>query len=89
MQLLKISNYQFPSLKKIIEAYNIPILEVPGYEADDVIGTIAKRADKERFDVYMMTPPDKDFAQLTETHIFIYKPKYGSSGYDVLNDKKK
>ncbi len=60
MQLLKISNYQFPSLKKIIEAYNIPpILEVPGYEADDVIGTIAKRADKERFDVYMMTPPTK------------------------------
>lgn len=76
-----------PIIKKIIEAYNIPILEVPGYEADDVIGTIAKRADKERFDVYMMTP-DKDFAQLTETHIFIYKPKYGSNGYDVLNDKK-
>ena len=76
-----------PIIKDIISAYNIPVLEVPGYEADDVIGTIAKRADKDRFDVYMMTP-DKDYGQLTESHIFIYKPKYGSNDFDVLDDKK-
>lgn len=76
-----------PIIKEIISAYNIPILEVDGYEADDVIGTIAKRADKERFDVYMMTP-DKDYGQLTEPHIFIYKPKYGSNDFDILDDKK-
>ena len=76
-----------PIIKDIIRAYNIPVLEVPGYEADDVIGTIAKRADKDRFDVYMMTP-DKDYGQLTEPHIFIYKPKYGSNDFDILDDKK-
>lgn len=76
-----------PIIKDIIKAYNIPVLEVPGYEADDVIGTIAKRADKDRFDVYMMTP-DKDYGQLTEPHIFIYKPKYGSNDFDVLDDKR-
>lgn len=76
-----------PIIKDIIRAYNIPVLEVPGYEADDVIGTIAKRADKDRFDVYMMTP-DKDYGQLTEPHIFIYKPKYGSNDFDVLDDRK-
>ena len=76
-----------PIIKQIIAAYNIPILEMPGYEADDVIGTIAKQADKDRFDVYMMTP-DKDYGQLTESHIFIYKPKYGSNDFDILDDKK-
>lgn len=76
-----------PIIKEIIAAYNIPVLEVSGYEADDVIGTIAKRADKERFDVYMMTP-DKDYGQLTESHIFIYKPKYGSNDFDILDDRK-
>ena len=49
-----------PVIKDILKAYRIPILEVEGFEADNVIGTIAKRADKERFDVYIMTP-DKDF----------------------------
>lgn len=76
-----------PIIKNILKAYNIPILEVEKYEADDVIGTIAKKADKERFDVYMMTP-DKDYGQLTESHIFIYKPQYAGSGFDVLDDKK-
>ncbi len=76
-----------PIIKEIIKAYNIPVLEVPGYEADDVIGTIAKRADKERFDIFMMTP-DKDYGQLVEPHIFIYKPKYGSNDFDILDDKK-
>ncbi len=76
-----------PIIKSILKAYNIPVLEMDGFEADDVIGTIAKQADKELFDVYMMTP-DKDYGQLAEPHIFIYKPKYGGSGFDVLDDKK-
>lgn len=79
--------WSVPVIKKIIEAYNIPILEVEGYEADDVIGTVAKRANKERFDVYMMTP-DKDYGQLTEPHIFIYKPRYGSNDFDVLDSQR-
>jgi DNA polymerase-1 len=73
-----------PIIKDIIEAYNIKILEVPRYEADDVIGTIAKKAEKESFDVYMMTP-DKDYGQLTSDHIFMYKPKFAGNGFDILN----
>lgn len=76
-----------PIIKKILDAYNIPVLEEPGFEADDVIGTIAKKVDKNVFDVYMMTP-DKDYGQLVEEHIFIYKPKYGSNDFDILDDKK-
>lgn len=71
-----------PIIKEVIEAYNIPILEVPRYEADDVIGTIAKQAEKEGFDVYMMTP-DKDYAQLVSEHIFMYRPKFGGD-YEVM-----
>ena len=76
-----------PIIKQIIEAYNIDILEVTGYEADDVVGTIAKRANKDEFDVYMMTS-DKDYAQLTEEHIFIYKPRLGNNDVEILDDKK-
>jgi len=76
-----------PLIKKILEAYNIPVLEKEGFEADDVIGTLAKKADKDKFDVYMMTP-DKDYGQLTEEHVFIYKPKYGSNEFEILDDKK-
>lgn len=75
-----------PYIKEIINAYNIPILEVPGFEADDVIGTLAKKMDKDRFDVYMMTS-DKDYGQLTEPSIYIYRPKYGGNDYEILNDK--
>lgn len=75
-----------PFIKDIIRAYNIPILEVQGYEADDVIGTIAKKMDKEKFDVYMMTS-DKDYGQLVEPSIYIYRPKYGGNDYEILNDK--
>ncbi|MDR0864748.1 MAG: DNA polymerase I [Candidatus Symbiothrix sp.] len=71
-----------PVIKDIIRAYNIPILEVPNYEADDVIGTIAKKASKD-YEVFMMTP-DKDYGQLVDDNIFIYKPKYGSSEFEVL-----
>ena len=76
-----------PFIKEIINAYNIPVLEVPGYEADDVIGTVAKMVDREKFDVYMMTS-DKDYGQLTEPTINIYRPKYGGNDYEILNDKK-
>lgn len=75
-----------PIIKEIIAAYNIKELEVPRYEADDVIGTIAKKAEKEGFDVYMMTP-DKDYGQLTSDRIFMYKPKFAGSGFDVLDAK--
>ena len=73
-----------PIIKNIIEAYNIKMLEVAGFEADDVIGTIAKMAEKESIDVFMMTP-DKDYAQLASEHIFIYKPKFAGSGFDILD----
>ena len=75
-----------PIIKEIIAAYNIKELEVLYYEADDVIGTIAKKAEKENIDVYMMTP-DKDYGQLTSDHIFMYKPKFAGSGFDVLDAK--
>ena len=66
-----------PYVKKLIKGFNIPIIEKQGYEADDVIGTIAKMAEKEEFETYMMTP-DKDFAQLVSENIFMYRP--GRSG---------
>lgn len=71
-----------PIIKDIIGAYNIPILEVPRYEADDVIGTIAKQAAREGFDVYMMTP-DKDYGQLVEEHIYMYRPRFGGD-YEIM-----
>ena len=62
-----------PYIKRILQAFNIPLLGVEGYEADDVIGTLAKQAEKEGFFTYMMTP-DKDFGQLVSENIFMYKP---------------
>ena len=75
-----------PIIKDIIEAYNIPILEVPRFEADDVIGTVSKQAEKEGFEVYMMTP-DKDYGQLVSEHIFMYRPKFGGD-YEVMGVKE-
>lgn len=75
-----------PYIKDIIRAYNIPILEIPGFEADDVIGTVANLAEKEGFDVYMMTP-DKDYGQLVTEHIFMYRPKFGGD-YEILGVKE-
>jgi DNA polymerase-1 len=69
-----------PYIKSIIQGFNIPEFDVAGYEADDVIGTLAKKAEKKGFTVYMMTP-DKDYAQLVSENIFMYKPK--SNGNDV------
>ena len=71
-----------PIIKEIIRAYNIPIIEVAGYEADDVIGTLAKEAEKAGFDTYMMTP-DKDYGQLVSPHIFIYRPQFGNSNFEI------
>ena len=69
--------------KQIIEGFNIPCLILDGYEADDLIGTIAKKASKEGFEVFMMTP-DKDFAQLVEEHVYLYKPAYMGNAVDIL-----
>lgn len=71
-----------PFIKEIVKAYNIPIVEVNGYEADDVIGTLAKRAEAEGFTTYMMTP-DKDFGQLVTPHILQYKPSYRGQDFEL------
>ncbi len=68
-----------PYIKKIIEAYRIPVIDYPGYEADDVIGTLAKKASEKGFITYMMTP-DKDFAQLVSENIYMYKPSRSGNG---------
>lgn len=69
-------------IKEIVRAFNIPILISPGDEADDIIGTIAKQAEKEGFTTYMMTP-DKDFAQLVSENIFMYKPSRGKKPVEI------
>ncbi len=76
-----------PYIKAVIDAFRIPILIKPGYEADDIIGTFAKQAEKQGFETYMMTP-DKDFAQLVSEHIFIYKPAYMGNPAQVWGVKE-
>ena len=76
-----------PKVKEILRGFNIPILELDGYEADDIIGTIAKRAEKEGFEVFMMTP-DKDFGQLVTEKILLYKPAYMGNAVDILGPKE-
>ncbi|WP_373806477.1 DNA polymerase, partial [Bacteroides heparinolyticus] len=71
-----------PIIKDIIRAYRIPILEVPGYEADDVIGTLATEAGRQGIATYMMTP-DKDYGQLVSDNVFMYRPKH-SGGFEVM-----
>ncbi|MGR4838576.1 MULTISPECIES: DNA polymerase I [unclassified Bacteroides] len=71
-----------PVIKDIIRAYRIPILEVPGYEADDVIGTLATEAGRQGIATYMMTP-DKDYGQLVSDNVFMYRPKH-SGGFEVM-----
>ncbi len=72
-----------PIIKDIISAYRIPILEVQGFEADDVIGTLATQAGKQGINTYMMTP-DKDYGQLVGEHVFMYRPKYGDKEFDIM-----
>lgn len=76
-----------PIIKEIIKAYNIPILQVDGFEADDVIGSMAKKAEKEGFTVYMMTP-DKDFGQLVSPDILQYKPAYRGQDIEIRGEKE-
>ncbi len=72
-----------PIIKDIVRAFNIPVLELDGFEADDVIGTLAKRAARQGFEVFMMTP-DKDYGQLVEEHIYLYKPAFMGNAVDVM-----
>ena len=76
-----------PYIKEIIKAFNIPIFECSGYEADDIIGTLSKKAEKEGFTTFMMTP-DKDFGQLVSDNISIYKPAKGGEPAKVLGVKE-
>ncbi len=77
-----------PYIYKMVEAFNIPILVKPGYEADDIIGTVAKKAARTgEFEVYMMTP-DKDYAQLVEDCVFLYKPAFLGNDVEVWDVKK-
>ena len=71
-----------PHIFKLMEALNIPVIAKPGFEADDVIGTLAKKAEKEGFTTYMMTP-DKDFAQLVSDNIYMYKPPRMGNGAEI------
>ncbi|WP_373514448.1 DNA polymerase I [Persicitalea sp.] len=72
-----------PYVKRLLEAMNIPILLVEGYEADDVIGTLARCASEEGFEVFMMTP-DKDYGQLVQEHVYMYKPAFMGKGAEKL-----
>ena len=76
-----------PIIKEIIKAFRIPILEVPGFEADDVIGTLSRKAGVLGYTVYMMTP-DKDYGQLVSENVFIYRPKFGDKEYELLGAKE-
>ena len=71
-----------PYIKRLIKAYKIPILECPGFEADDVIGALSKKATEKGFVTYMMTP-DKDYAQLVNDSVFMYKPSRGGAGAEI------
>lgn len=75
-----------PRIKNLLEAMNIPVLEAPGYEADDVIGTLAHKAEKDGFKVYMATP-DKDYGQLVTEHVFMYRPRH-TGGFEKLGPQE-
>ena len=79
--------YGIPKCKEIINGFNIPILELDGYEADDIIGTLAAQACRQGFEVFMMTP-DKDFGQLVNDCVYLYKPAYMGNAVDVLGVKE-
>ncbi len=73
-----------PLVKKMLKCFNIPVLELPGYEADDIAGTISKRASAEGYKVYLMTM-DKDYCQLVNENVFLYKPSYIGTGYETYD----
>ena len=71
-----------PIIKNILEAYHIPILQVDGFEADDIIGTVALKAGEMGIETYMLTP-DKDYAQLVRDNVFMFRPRHGG-GYEII-----
>ena len=77
-----------PYIKKIIKSFNIPILEKDGFEADDIIGTFANIFSKEKETQIFMMTPDKDFAQLVSSNVFLYKPAFMGRGIDILGEKE-
>jgi len=76
-----------PDIKKIIEGFNLPCIECDGYEADDIIGALAQQAEKDGYEVFMVTP-DKDFGQLVTKNIKIYKPGYQGGKVEILGEKE-
>lgn len=76
-----------PWIEKIVRAFHIPVVKADSYEADDVIGTLAKKAEQAGYTVYMVTP-DKDYAQLVSPHIYMYKPSRQGNGIEVLGEKE-
>ncbi len=75
-----------PYIKDILNGYHIPILQVDGFEADDIIGTLATQASKTNIETYMLTP-DKDYGQLIRPNVYMYKPRHGG-GYDTIGEKE-
>lgn len=75
---------QLPYLKRIVEAYRIPVIELPGWEADDVIGTLAKRGEAEGLSCVLVTP-DKDYMQLVSERVTLFRPGKGSDTFDVVD----
>lgn len=75
-----------PVIKQILEAMRIPILQADGFEADDIIGTVATRFGTDGIDTFMLTP-DKDYGQLIGPHVFMYRPRHGG-GYETLGEKE-
>ena len=75
-----------PLIKQVLEAMHIPILQVDGFEADDIIGTIAMRFGADGIDTFMLTP-DKDYGQLIGPNVFMYRPRHGG-GYEILGEKE-
>jgi DNA polymerase-1 len=76
-----------PDIKKIIEGFNLPVVECDGYEADDIIGALAQQAEKDGYEVFMVTP-DKDFGQLVTENIKIYKPGYQGGKVEIMGKKE-
>ncbi len=75
-----------PVIKNLLAAMNIPVLEVPGFEADDVIGTLSKKGEEAGYEVYMATP-DKDYGQLVTEHVFMYRPRH-TGGFELMGPRE-
>lgn len=76
-----------PYIKKILDAYHIPVIELEGYEADDVIGTLSRRAEQQGFVTYMMTP-DKDYGQLVTEKVLMYRPSLRGEGFEIRGPRQ-